>query len=205
MPYLIPILYVIVSYTFFLLPGLFDQVVELQIISALLPFLMGVVNLIVVLTVGRKWSRKTLLNCTLIIKYGLIPFYLIGGCITISVTLAALFPLPLMVLFGLVTVVFLIFGYGILLGAAPYAIAYLIKSCKEGRHSKAVVILSGICQFLFSFDVFFSNIPIVPILSSSFFQFLYPSPIFSITAFFCSSVIFSNVKIAYFSSLSIGL
>lgn len=82
MPYLIPILYVIVSYTFFLLPGLFDQVVELQIISALLPFLMGVVNLIVVLTVGRKWSRKTLLNCTLIIKYGLIPFYLIGGCIT---------------------------------------------------------------------------------------------------------------------------
>lgn len=154
MSYLIPILYVIVSYTFFLLPGLFDQVVELQIISALLPFLMGVVNLIVVLTVGRKWSRKTLLNCTLIIKYGLIPFYLIGGCITISVTLAALFPLPLMVLFGLVTVVFLIFGYGILLGAAPYAIAYLIKSCKEGRHSKAVVILSGICQFLFSFDVF---------------------------------------------------
>ena len=154
MPYLIPILYVIVSYIFFLLPGLFDQVVELQIISALLPFLMGVVNLIVVLTVGRKWSRKTLLNCTLIIKYGLIPFYLIGGCITISVTLAALFPLPLMVLFGLVTVVFLIFGYGILLGAAPYAIAYLIKSCKEGRHSKAVVILSGICQFLFSFDVF---------------------------------------------------
>lgn len=151
---MIPILYVIVSYTFFLLPGLFDQVVELQIISALLPFLMGVVNLIVVLTVGRKWSRKTLLNCTLIIKYGLIPFYLIGGCITISVTLAALFPLPLMVLFGLVTVVFLIFGYGILLGAAPYAIAYLIKSCKEGRHSKAVVILSGICQFLFSFDVF---------------------------------------------------
>lgn len=151
---MIPILYVIVSYTFFLLPGLFDQVVELQIISALLPFLMGVVNLIVVLTVGRKWSRKTLLNCTLIIKYGLIPFYLIGGCITISVTLAALFPLPLMVLLGLVTVVFLIFGYGILLGAAPYAIAYLIKSCKEGRHSKAVVILSGICQFLFSFDVF---------------------------------------------------
>ena len=114
----------------------------------------GVVSLIIVSAVGRKSSRKTLLNCTFVIKYGLIPFYLIGGCITISVTLAALFPLPLMVLLGLVTVVFLIFGYGILLGAAPYAIAYLIKSCKEGRHSKAVVILSGICQFLFSFDVF---------------------------------------------------
>ena len=139
MAYLIPTLYVIVSYTFFLLPGLFDHVMELKILSILLPFIMGVVNLIIVLTVGRKWTRKTLLNCTLIIKYG--------------VTVAALFPLPLMALLGLVTIVFLIFGYGILLGASPYALAYIIKSCKEGKHSKIVAILSGICQFLFSFDV----------------------------------------------------
>lgn len=149
MAYLIPTLYVIVSYTFFLLPGLFDHVMELKILSILLPFIMGVVNLIIVLTVGRKWTRKTLLNCTLIIKYGLIPFYLIGGSITIGVTVAALFPLPLMALLGLVTIVFLIFGYGILLGASPYALAYIIKSCKEGKHSKIVAILSGICQFLF--------------------------------------------------------
>ena len=150
MAYLIPTLYVIVSYTFFLLPGLFDHVMELKILSILLPFIMGVVNLITVLTVGRKWTRKTLLNCTLIIKYGLIPFYLIGGSITIGVTVAALFPLPLMALLGLVTIVFLIFGYGILLGASPYALAYIIKSCKEGKHSKIVAILSGICQFLFT-------------------------------------------------------
>lgn len=153
MAYLIPTLYVIVFYTFFLLPGLFNHVMELKILSILLPFIMGVVNLITVLTVGRKWTRKTLLNCTLIIKYGLIPFYLIGGSITIGVTVAALFPLPLMALLGLVTIVFLIFGYGILLGASPYALAYIIKSCKEGKHSKIVAILSGICQFLFSFDV----------------------------------------------------
>ena len=87
MAYLIPTLYVIVSYTFFLLPSLFDHVMELKILSILLPFIMGVVNLIIVLTVGRKWTRKTLLNCTLIIKYGLIPFYLIGGSITIGVRL----------------------------------------------------------------------------------------------------------------------
>lgn len=153
MPYIIPTLYVIVSYTFFLLAGLFDNTLGLQILSLLLPFIMGAVNLIVVLTAGRRWSRKTLLNCTLIIKYGLVPFYLIGGCLTVLVTLMAIFPLPLMVLFGLVTIVFLIFGYGILLGAAPYAIAYLIKACREGAHSKVTAILCGICQFLFSFDV----------------------------------------------------
>ena len=127
MTYILPVLYVIVSYTFFLLAGCFDNAIKLQIVLILLPFIMGIVNLIVVLTVGRKWSRKTLLNCTLIIKYGLIPFFLI--------------------------IVFLIFGYGILLGAAPYAIAYLIKSYKDGIHPKWLAVLAGICQFFFSFDV----------------------------------------------------
>lgn len=153
MAYILPVVYVVVSYTFFLLAGFFDNTMELQILSILLPFIMGIINLIVVLTAGRKWSRKTLLNCTLIIKYGLIPFYLLGGSITVYVTMMALFPLPLMALFGLVTIVFLIFGYGILLGSAPYAISYLIKSHKDGVHPKWLAILGGICQFFFSFDV----------------------------------------------------
>lgn len=153
MAYILPAGYVVVSYTFFLLAGFFDNTMELQILSILLPFIMGIINLIVVLTAGRKWSRKTLLNCTLIIKYGLIPFYLLGGSITVYVTMMALFPLPLMALFGLVTIVFLIFGYGILLGSAPYAISYLIKSRKDGVHPKWLAILGGICQFFFSFDV----------------------------------------------------
>ncbi len=146
MTYILPVLYVIVSYTFFLLAVCFGNAITLQIVSILLPFIIGIVNLIVVLIVGRKWSRKTLLNCTLIIKYGLIPFYLIGGSITVYVTLIAFF--------GLVTIVFLILGYGILLGASPYAIAYLIKSCKDGVHPKWLAVLGGICQFFFSFDVF---------------------------------------------------
>ena len=153
MAYILPAGYVVVSYTFFLLAGFFDNAMELQILSILLPFIMGIINLIVVLTAGRKWSRKTLLNCTLIIKYGLIPFYLLGGSITVYVTTMAFFPLPLMALFGLVTIVFLIFGYGILLGSAPYAISYLIKSRKDGVHPKWLAILGGICQFFFSFDV----------------------------------------------------
>ncbi len=153
MRYVIPALYVIASYTFFLLPRLFGDVMELKLIAILLPFILGLVNLIVVLTVGRKWPRKTLLNCAPIIKYGLIPFYLVGGCLTAGTTILAIFPLPLMVLFGLVGVVFLIFGYGILLGSAPYSIAYLVKARKEGAHCRVTTILTGICQFFFTFDV----------------------------------------------------
>ena len=36
---------------------------------------------------------------------------------------------------------------------SPYAIAYLIKSCKDGIHLKWLAVLAGICQFFFSFDV----------------------------------------------------
>ncbi len=152
MAYVFPTLYVIISYTLFLMLG---YAIELTPIPLLLLFIMGLINLIVVLTAGRKWSRKTLLNCTMIIKYGLVPFYLIGGLITIIVTGCALFsfPLPLMPLLGIITILLLVLGYGVLFGAAPYAIAYLVRACKEGTHSKGTAILSGICQFFFIFDV----------------------------------------------------
>ena len=55
MTYILPVLYVIVSYTFFLLAVCFGNAITLQIVSILLPFIMGIVNLIVVLTAGRKW------------------------------------------------------------------------------------------------------------------------------------------------------
>lgn len=69
MTYILSELYVIVSYAFFLLEGRFDNMIKLQFLLLPLPFIMRIVNLIVVLALGRKWRRKTLLNCTLIIKY----------------------------------------------------------------------------------------------------------------------------------------
>ena len=142
-----------ISYTFPFLAGMLPTA-DLKALSIFLPFIMGSANLVVVLIWGRKWSRRTLLNCTLIIKYGLIPFYLIGGSVAAGAMVIALFPLPLMALSALVTIVLCIWGYGILLGAAPYAAAYLVKACKDGIHPKWLVIISGICQFFFSLDVF---------------------------------------------------
>ena len=44
MTYILPVLYVIVSYTFFLLAVHFGNAITLQIVSILLPFIMGIVN-----------------------------------------------------------------------------------------------------------------------------------------------------------------
>ncbi len=154
MNYILPVAYVIVSYTFIFIMNYFNHFKDgMWILGALLPFVMGIVNLIVVLTAGRKWPRKTLLSCTLIIKYSLIPIYLFGGGMTIIFALLALVPMLGMALNGVIAVISLIYGYGILLGSAPYAIAYLIKSNRDGINSKCSVLLCGICQFIFSLDV----------------------------------------------------
>lgn len=153
MIYFIPILSVIVSYSVLLLLVLPDNAEVLKCILWYLPFLMGIINFIVVLTVGRKWSRKVLLNSTLIIKYGLIPFYLCGGYLFFCSNLMAAFPSWLWFLFEIAILLLSMLVYGILLGSAPYAVAYIIKAYKEGVHSIGITIVSGICQFLFSFDL----------------------------------------------------
>ncbi len=154
MSYIAPILSVIVSYTFmFLAIAISGNEYDPAPIGMLLPFIMGIVNLIVVLTAGRKWSRKTLLNCTLIIKYGLIPLYLLGGSFATLLVALAIVPLPMMAISGVIAAIFLIYGYGMLLGSAPYAIAYIVKSYKEGVYSNTLSVVCGICQFFFCLDV----------------------------------------------------
>ncbi len=78
--YFIPVLYLIVSYGLFFLPSGNSFDFKLMVIG--IPCVMGIINLVIVLTIGRKWPRKVLLNCALLIKYALIPFYLISGCLT---------------------------------------------------------------------------------------------------------------------------
>ncbi len=153
MPYLVPILHVIASYCLLIIPTSLRPTFNVDLILFCFPFVLGIVNLIIVLTAGRKWSRETMMNCAMIVKYGLIPFYLFGGLVAVIVTALALFPLPLMQLFMLVTAVFVASGYFLLLASAPYTISYLIKARKDGLHSTGGTILAGICQFLFVFDV----------------------------------------------------
>ena len=58
MTYILPVLYVIVSYTFFLLAVHFGNAITLQIVSILLPFIMGMEykKSICPATVGNKYQ-----------------------------------------------------------------------------------------------------------------------------------------------------
>ena len=123
----------------------------LQPAALLLPIAAGIAGLVLVLTEGRKWPRETLLNCALAIKYGLIPFYLVGWTLTALILLIAVAPAPMLVLpIGAVAT---LYGYAVLLGGAPYAIAYIVRSRKEGALARGLAALCGACQFLFALDV----------------------------------------------------
>ena len=124
-----------------------------------LPVILGVVNLIVVLAAKSKIERKQLLVCSMIIKYALIPFYLVGGLLIVLCLLLMVTPIVFMVFVGpMMALILGIYGWVILLGAAPFSVAYIVRSYKGGFHSKALLIISAIKQFLFTMDVIFITV-----------------------------------------------
>lgn len=159
--YILPALYVIVAYGFGLLayrlPGMeLEKHMGEQLATAvwILPLTMGVINLIVVLGFGKRISREQLLHCTLLIKYALIPLYLVGGLGVVLFFALAFVPLPFMIMIGPVLAIGLcVLGWMILVGAAPFSIAYLVRARQEGVHGTFSVILAGIFQFFFALDV----------------------------------------------------
>lgn len=124
-----------------------------------LPVLLGVVNLIVVLAAKSKIERKQLLVCSMIIKYALIPFYLVGGLLIVLCLLLMVTPIVFMVFVGpMMALILGIYGWVILLGAAPFSMAYIVRSYKGGFHSKALLVISAIMQFFFTMDVIFITV-----------------------------------------------
>ena len=162
--YVLSIVYVIVAYTFFFISGYINQL-ELpnNLVSVkntlvwfflCLPIILCVANYIIMVTIGKKVDRKTLLNCAVLVKYGLIPFYILGTILILMFLLFSFTPVPFMIFVGPYMIFVLsVIGWVILIGSAPFAIAYIMKSHKEGIHGKALSIITGILQFVFAFDV----------------------------------------------------
>lgn len=124
-----------------------------------LPVLLGVVNLIVVLAAKSKIERKQLLVCSMIIKYALIPFYLVGGLLIVLCLLLMVTPIVFMVFVGpMMALILGIYGWVILLGAAPFSLAYIVRSYRGRFHSKALLVISAIMQFFFTMDVIFITV-----------------------------------------------
>lgn len=150
--YLLAIAYVIVIYTisvgFIVLDG--D---EIRIGILWLPILASLLNLILITAFRKRISREELLNCAIIVKYCLIPFFILGGLGVLGVLILSMIPVPFMIFMGLAAVLMLVYGWIVMICSAPFSIAYIAASYKEGVHNKILLVIAGIMQFFFTVDV----------------------------------------------------
>ena len=120
----------------------------------LVPIILDIVNLVVVIVNRNKLDRDVFLHCTLIIKYGLIPFYIIGGAVIALCGLLTFTPVVIMIFVGPMMVITLsVTGWIAMIGAMPFSITYIVKSAKEGANGKFISIAAAIAQVFFTFDV----------------------------------------------------
>lgn len=150
--YLLAIAYVIVIYTILVSFIVLDDD-EIRIGVLWLPILAGLLNLILVMVLRKRLSREELLNCAIIVKYCLIPFYMLGGLGVLGVLILSVIPVPFMIFMGLAAVLMLVYGWIVIICYAPFSIAYIAASYKEGRHNKILLVIAGIMQFFFTVDV----------------------------------------------------
>lgn len=158
--YVVPVLYVLGMY---IMPVLFWIICNIQESTdsfdagwiMVMPIVLGLINLAVVLILVQI-SRVQLLICTRIIKYALIPFYVVGGFCIIVALLLMFTPVVIMIFVGpTVAIVLSVIGWLGLLGAAPFSIAYIVRACSEGVQGKVLSVFAGIFQFFFTLDVIF--------------------------------------------------
>lgn len=150
--YLLAIAYVIVIYTILVSFIVLDDD-EIRIGVLWLPILAGLLNLILVTVFRKRISREELLNCAIIVKYCLIPFYMLGGLGVLGVLILSVIPVPFMIFMGLAAVLMLVYGWIVIICSAPFSIAYIAATYKEGRHNKILLVIAGIMQFFFTVDV----------------------------------------------------
>ena len=144
--YIFSILYSLYVYSFpFLLFGVKTDNPSyfLILIGVLVAF--AVFESAVLIIFRKKLSTRTVYTAAIIIKYSLIPFYiLLGNLLTFFMLV------PMMM--GMVIIV-PITGWIMLACAAPFAVTFFNRQRKEHAENKKLCIAGIVCQFFFCADV----------------------------------------------------
>lgn len=151
--YIFPILYVLSVY---LLPVFILMMQAKNMLSYLiyLPIVCGVLNIIVSIKFCKPENRYMMFHATVLVKYAMIPFFILGGLLVMASLLLSFIPVPFMIFLGpTVAVMGIIIGWLVLAFEAPYAISYLRLSAKAKTCSKVMAVLHSIFQFFFTLDV----------------------------------------------------
>ena len=156
---ILAVLYTVLVYA---APALFYAVVTflpdflkgLAYVILFLPVALAVINVIYIKKNFNELSRDVLLRGALIVKYVLIPFYIVGGINVAVFALMMFTPVVFMVFLSPVIIgVLCFFGWIYLVGGTVFSLAYIIKAKKEKAHGTVLSVIGGIMQFFFAMDV----------------------------------------------------
>ena len=108
--YALSIIYVIVTYAFIFISyfvsslnvpnNLISVQNNMTLFFLFLPIIMCIINYIVIFKIGKKEDSNILLNCSILIKYALIPFFIIGYLLVLMFLLFTFIPVPIMIFVG---------------------------------------------------------------------------------------------------------
>ncbi|MGN0438496.1 MAG: hypothetical protein ACI4F4_08250 [Lachnospiraceae bacterium] len=119
-----------------------------------MPIVFSVINLIYLKCNYNNISRDALLKCTLLIKYLLIPMYIVGGMLNVLLFFLIFTPVVFMIFVSpFIIGILCFFGWIYMIGGGIFSLAYIIKAAKEGVHGKFLSVIAGVLQFFFTVDV----------------------------------------------------
>lgn len=127
------------------------------------PLILTIVNTVIAILCSRKIDRRYFLGASLIIKYGLIPYFIVGGLLIAIFFLLIFTPVVIMIFVSPPIIIALsVIGWISMSESAPFMIVYFVKAAKEGALSGkktgmkggiAFAIVGSIMQMFFCLDV----------------------------------------------------
>lgn len=158
--YSVPILYLASLYACPALAGALSQGAEPAAADSsaasvlLVPICLAFANIAAALVGYQFESRAFLLNSSVLLKYGLVPFFVAGGALVALLALSGLIPVPFMIFVGPPAALTLsVVGWVLMAASSSYSIAYLIAARRDGMHSTASTVINALLQFFFVADV----------------------------------------------------
>jgi hypothetical protein len=127
------------------------------------PLVITIANTAIAVICYRKTDRRFFLGASIIIKYGLIPYFIAGGLLIAIFFLLIFTPVVIMIFVSPpIIIVLSIIGWISLSESAPFMIVYFIKAGREGvfkgrnggkAGSIAFPIIGSVMQMFFCLDV----------------------------------------------------
>ena len=120
----------------------------------LIPLAVGIINFVLLIAYRKRIERTALLSCSVLIKYGLIPFYFVCSLVWYGISgVVALIPVGGMAIAPFLVLAGQIFGWIVLLFGSIFSIHYLLHAKKDGTIPPILATVGIILSLFFFADV----------------------------------------------------